>query len=76
MLSKTELKKELENFPEEFSIDELIERLLELDDEGIILPKIDLSDEVLKTRVQESEARYEKGDFKTQDDLEQSSKNW
>jgi hypothetical protein len=31
MLTKTILKKQIENFPEEFSIDELIERLIVID---------------------------------------------
>lgn len=31
MLTKAKLKKEIENFPEEFSLDELIEHLIILD---------------------------------------------
>lgn len=57
MLTKKILKEQIENFPEEFSIDELIERLIIIEkieigivqsDHGEVIPDADLDKEVEK----------------------------
>jgi len=57
MLTKTKLKEQIENFPEEFSIDDLVERLILIEkvetgmnqsERGDIIPDSDLDNEVEK----------------------------
>jgi hypothetical protein len=55
MLTKTKLKEQIEKFPEEFSIDDLVERLILIEkveagmnqsERGDIIPDSDLDNEV------------------------------
>lgn len=57
MLTKTKLRAEIENFPEEFSIDELVERLIFIEkvekglkqsEEGQVVSEAELEYEVKK----------------------------
>jgi hypothetical protein len=57
MISKSKLKEQIENFPEEFSIDELVERLILVEkiergnqqsESGEIISESDLDNEIEK----------------------------
>ncbi len=57
MITKEKLKKQLEQFPEEFSIDELVEKLILIEkidcgnqqsENGDVIPENDLDNEIKK----------------------------
>ncbi|MCP5064170.1 MAG: hypothetical protein GY936_17150 [Ignavibacteriae bacterium] len=57
MLTKTKLKKQIEKFPEEFSIDDLIDRLILIEkiekgnrqsENGEIISELELDEEIAK----------------------------
>ncbi|EAQ48340.1 MULTISPECIES: hypothetical protein [Leeuwenhoekiella] len=71
MWTKTKILKQLEHLPEEFSIDQLIEQLLNSEDEGVRFSKEDLI-----SRVNESEDDYTQGRVQSLKDLNKTSETW
>ena len=71
MWTKTKILKQLEHLPEEFSIDQLIEQLLNSEDEGVRFSKEDLI-----SRVNESEDDYTQGRVQSLEDLNKTSEKW
>ena len=71
MWTKTKILKQLEHLPEEFSIDQLIEQLLNSEDEGVRFSKEDLI-----SRVNESEDDYTQGRVQSLVDLNKTSEKW
>ena len=71
MWTKTKILKQLEHLPEEFSIDQLIEQLLNSEDEGVRFSKEDLI-----SRVNESEDDYTQGRVQSLVDLNKTSETW
>jgi len=71
MWTKTKILKQLEHLPEEFSIDQLIEQLLNSEDKGVRFSREDLI-----SRVQESEDDYTQGRVQSLVDLNKTSEKW
>ena len=71
MWTKTKILKQLEHLPEEFSIDQLIEQLLNSEGEGVRFSKEDLI-----SRVNESEDDYTQGRVQSLKDLNKTSETW
>ena len=71
MWTKTKILKQLEHLPEEFSIDQLIEQLLNSEGEGARFSREDLI-----SRVQKSEDDYTQGRVQSLEDLNKTSETW
>ena len=71
MWTKTKILKQLEYLPEEFSIDQLIEQLLNSEDKDVRFSREDLI-----SRVQESEDDYTQGRVQSLKDLNKTSETW
>ena len=71
MWTKTKILKQLEHLPEEFSIDQLIEQLLNSEDKDVRFSREDLI-----SRVQESEDDYTQGRVQSLKDLNKTSETW
>ena len=71
MWTKTKILKQLEHLPEEFSIDQLIEQLLNSEDKGVRFSREDLI-----SRVQKSEDDYTQGRVQSLVDLNKTSEKW
>ena len=71
MWTKTKILKQLEYLPEEFSIDQLIEQLLNSEDKDVRFSREDLI-----SRVQESEDDYTQGRVQSLKDLNKTSEKW
>ena len=71
MWTKTKILKQLEHLPEEFSIDQLIEQLLNSEDKDVRFSREDLI-----SRVQESEDDYTQGRVQSLEDLNKTSEKW